>query len=136
MSGGVESLASLERPATGRSFGESDMHQKVKVIFARTLVVAALFGAGSLAINALAASHREAPLTANDPTADNTDFYMFRSWTNPSNVVFVMNVSPGQEPGAGPNYYNFGDDVLYRISVDTNADQLEIRHQFSDHQSH
>src|SRR5207248_9139068 len=28
----------------------------------------------------------------------------------------------GEEPGAGPNYYNFGDDVLYRINVDTDAD--------------
>lgn len=70
----------------------------------------------------MAASHREAPLIANDPTADNTDFYMFRSWTNPDNVVFILNTNPAQEPGAGPNYFNFGDDVLYRINVDTNAD--------------
>ncbi|MEO8565095.1 MAG: DUF4331 domain-containing protein [Betaproteobacteria bacterium] len=27
-----------------------------------------------------------------------------------------------QEPGAGPNYFNFADDVLYRINIDTNAD--------------
>ena len=47
---------------------------------------------------------------------------MFRSWTNPGNVVFILNTIPLQEPGGGPNYYNFGDDVLYRINVDTNAD--------------
>ena len=78
---------------------------------------ATLFGAA-----AMAASHREAPQIANDPAADNTDFYMFRSWANPANVVFILNVIPVQEPGGGPNYYNFGDDVLYRINVDTDAD--------------
>jgi hypothetical protein len=74
---------------------------------------------------AFAASHREAPQIANDPAADNTDFYMFRSWTNPANVVFILNAIPVQEPGGGPNYYNFGDDVLYSINVDTDADGRE-----------
>jgi len=88
-----------------------------RIIGGITLCAAVLWSGG-----ALAASHREAPLIANDPSADNTDFYMFRSWTNPDNVVFILNVIPGQEPGAGPNYFNFGDDVLYRINVDTNSD--------------
>ena len=73
----------------------------------------------------MAASHREAPLIAGDPAADNTDFYMFRSWSNPANVVFILNVNPVQEPSGGPNYYNFGDDVLYRVNVDTDADGEE-----------
>jgi hypothetical protein len=85
----------------------------------------ALCGAAAWSSGALAASHREAPLIAQDPTADNTDFYMFRSWTNPDNVVFILNAIPLQDPGGGPNYYNFGDDVLYRINVDTNADGEE-----------
>jgi hypothetical protein len=88
-----------------------------RIIGGITLCAAVLWSGG-----AFAASHREAPLIANDPSADNTDFYMFRSWTNPDNVVFILNVIPGQEPGAGPNYFNFGDDVLYRINVDTNSD--------------
>lgn len=88
-----------------------------RIIGGITLCAAVLWSGG-----ALAASHREAPLIANDPSADNTDFYMFRSWTNPDNVVFILNVIPGQEPGAGPNYFNFGDDVLYRINVDANGD--------------
>jgi hypothetical protein len=50
---------------------------------------------------------------------------MFRSWTNPGNVVFILNTIPLQDPGGGPNYYNFGDDVLYKINVDTNADGQE-----------
>ena len=89
---------------------------------ARIIGAAAFCGAALASAGAFAASHREAPLIANDPTADNTDFYMFRSWTNPANVVFIVNVIPAEEPSAGPNYFNFGDDVLYRINVDTNAD--------------
>src|SRR6478735_6966020 len=89
---------------------------------ARIIGAAAFCGAALASVGALAASHREAPLIANDPAADNTDFYLFRSWTNPANVVFIMNVIPAQEPSAGPNYFNFADDVLYKINVDTNGD--------------
>src|SRR6266849_6783129 len=71
---------------------------------------------------AWAASHREAPLIALDPAADNTDVYFFRSWEDPSKVVFIMNVLPGQEPGDGPNYFNFDDTVLYSIKIDNNQD--------------
>jgi hypothetical protein len=69
-----------------------------------------------------AASHREAPLIALDPTADITDVYAFRSWTDTSKAVFIMNVIPAQEPSSGPNYFNFNDDVLYEIHLDTNQD--------------
>lgn len=90
---------------------------------ARTLLVAATLAAGSFtAGTALAASHREAPLIANDPTADITDVYFFRSWQNANNVVMIMNVVPGQEPSSGPNYFSFGDDVLYAFHLDTNGD--------------
>ncbi len=92
------------------------MKSVARIMGAVTLCAAALWSSGTLA-----ASHREAPLIANDPTADNTDFYMFRSWTNPNNVVFILNVIPMQDPGAGPNYFNFGDDVVYRINIDTNG---------------
>ena len=68
------------------------------------------------------ASHREAPLIALDPAADNTDTYAFRSWQDPSKVVFIMNVIPGQDPADGPNYFNFDDDVLYRFHVDNDQD--------------
>jgi Domain of unknown function (DUF4331) len=99
---------------------EKHMHPMTRIAAAVCFCCTALFAATSFG-----ASHREAPQIANDPAADNTDFYMFRSWTNPSNVVFILNVIPGQEPGAGPNYFNFGDDVLYRINVDADADGEE-----------
>ena len=70
---------------------------------------------------ARAASHREAPLIALDPAADITDVYFFRSWEDPSKVVLIMNVLPGQEPSSGPNYFNFDDQVLYAFHIDTNA---------------
>lgn len=71
---------------------------------------------------AFAASHREAPLIALDPAADITDVYAFRSWEDTSKLVFIMNVIPGQEPSAGPNYFNFDDKVAYEIHLDTNQD--------------
>ncbi|ULA64119.1 MAG: conserved exported protein of unknown function [Nitrospira sp.] len=73
---------------------------------------------------AFAASHREAPLIANDPAADITDFYFFRSWNDPDKAVLIMNVIPGQEPGSGPNYFNFADDVLYEIHIDNNKNNV------------
>jgi hypothetical protein len=73
---------------------------------------------------AQAASHREAPLIANDPPADITDFYMFRS-TEPGQsdkVDLVMDVIPFEEPSGGPNYYNFDPSVAYTFHVDNNKD--------------
>ena len=72
----------------------------------------------------LAASHREAPLIANDPTADITDFYFFRSWEDADKAILIMNVIPSQEPGSGPNYFNFADDVLYEIHIDNNKNNI------------
>ncbi|MBK9307820.1 MAG: DUF4331 family protein [Nitrospira sp.] len=73
---------------------------------------------------ALAASHREAPLIANDPTADITDFYFFRSWQDSVKAILIMNVIPSQEAGSGPNYFNFADGVLYEIHVDNNKNNI------------
>ncbi len=86
------------------------------------VIVMALMTLTTTAPIARAASHREAPLIALDPAADNTDTYVFRSWQDPSKVVFIMNVIPGQDPADGPNYFNFDDDVVYRFSIDNNQD--------------
>lgn len=82
--------------------------------------------------SAFAASHREAPLIAMDPVADITDFYAFRSWEDPEKAVLIMNVIPTQEPSAGPNYFNFGDEVLYEIYIDNNQNNIarDITYQF------
>jgi hypothetical protein len=62
-------------------------------------------------------SHREAPEISKDPVADSTDVYAFVSPSNPDNVVLIANYVPLQAPDGGPNFYEFGDDVIYEIHV-------------------
>jgi Domain of unknown function (DUF4331) len=68
-----------------------------------------------------ASSHREAPLISNDPLADNTDLYVFKSPTNAENIVMIANYIPFEHPAGGPNWYSFGERVRYEIHVDNNA---------------
>lgn len=80
---------------------------------------------------AMASSHREAPLISNDPVADNTDSYAFVSPDNTHTVTFVGNWLPFEEPAGGPNFYRFGDDVLYEFHVFNNTDRrADITYQF------
>ena len=69
----------------------------------------------------LASSHREAPLISNDPLADNTDVYAFKSPTNPENIVLIANYIPFEHPAGGPNWTTFGERVRYEIHVDNDA---------------
>jgi len=80
-----------------------------------------------------AASHRDAPLIKEDPTADNTDVYAFVSTEEgrQDHVTLLSNFIPLEEPGEGPNYYHFSDNVLYEVMVDTNGDAKEdLTYQF------
>src|ERR1700687_622361 len=65
-----------------------------------------------------ASSHREAPITALDHTADITDFYAFVSYDHPDRVTFILNVDPFLQPSNGPNYFPFDPSVLYEIKID------------------
>src|SRR5690348_16534236 len=69
-----------------------------------------------------ASSHREAPLIAEDPSADLTDLYAFRSPDKPTTVTLLANVIPGEDPAAGPNWYTFSPGARYNIKVDTDGD--------------
>ena len=89
---------------------------------ATAMSLSALMALTTMTPLAHAASHREAPLIALDPAADNTDTYFFRSWQDPNKVVFIANVIPGQDPADGPNYFNFDDEILYAVNVDNNQD--------------
>jgi hypothetical protein len=71
-----------------------------------------------------ASSHREAPITALDHTADITDFYAFVSYDHPDRVTFIMNVDPFLEPSNGPNFFPFDPNVLYQIKIDNDHDAL------------
>ena len=78
-----------------------------------------------------ASSHREAPLISGDPQADNTDVYAFMSPDTPDNVTLIASFLPFEDPSGGPNFYKFGDNVLYEIKIDNNGDGVEdITYQF------
>jgi Domain of unknown function (DUF4331) len=67
-------------------------------------------------------SHREAPAIAKDPVADSTDLYAFVSPDAPGTVTLIANYIPLESPAGGPNFFEFGDDVLYAIYVDNDGD--------------
>lgn len=71
-----------------------------------------------------ASSHREAPLIADDPLADNTDLYAFRSPDNPEMITIIANYIPLQLPHGGPNYYTFGENIRYEIHIDNDITTL------------
>ncbi len=67
-------------------------------------------------------SHREAPEISKDPVADNTDVYAFVSPDDDKTVTLIANFVPLQSPDGGPNFFAFGNDVLYEIHVYNNND--------------
>ena len=84
-------------------------------------LTAMLLCATTFAITASASSHREAPLISNDPLADNTDVYAFRSPADSSKIILIANYIPFEHPAGGPNYYDFGENIRYEIHVDNNT---------------
>lgn len=70
-----------------------------------------------------ASSHMDAPLITLDPSANTTDVYAFvRLAAGQKVLVTALGVYPHEEPGVGPNAYNFDDNVLYEIHVATGED--------------
>ncbi len=82
-----------------------------------------------------ASSHREAPLIADDPLADNTDVYAFRDPSDPEMVNIIANFIPFQLPQGGPNYYHFGENIRYEIHIKNDptraGDDLTFRFTFT-----
>ncbi len=68
-----------------------------------------------------ASSHREAPLISNDPLADNTDVYAFKSPTDAEKIVLIANYIPFEDSNGGPNWYTFGERIQYEIHVKNKA---------------
>ena len=103
------------------------MKQKTKQILAATLGVLALLPSG-----VRASSHMDAPLITRDPSANTTDVYAFVNSDNgKKSLVVALGVYPHEEPGVGPNKYNFDDNVLYEIHVATGADVAAGKPTFS-----
>jgi len=92
--------------------------KRLKLFLAMAMVV--LVPAGMFA-----SSHREAPVTALDHSADVTDWYAFVSYDHPDRVTMILNVDPLLEPANGPNYFPFDPNVLYEMKVDNNRDGVE-----------
>lgn len=105
-----------------------------KLVLLGALVVLAFALAGAIEFAprvAGASSHREAPLISQDPAADNTDVYFFRSPDAPDTVTLIANFYPYEGPAGGPNFYRFGDDVRYELNIDNNGDaSADIRYFF------
>jgi Domain of unknown function (DUF4331) len=79
----------------------------------------------------LASSHREAPLIAGDPAADNTDLYAFVSPNDPNSLTIIANYVPLEEPAGGPNFFPFDPAVRYEIHVDNNGDgKSDVNYEF------
>src|SRR6478752_613127 len=88
-----------------------------------TLIAAAVTAALAAALGAVAigagSSHREAPLTSLDPTADNTDVYAYVANDAQDAVTLVA------------NWVRFDDRAHYYINVDNTGDgKPDLRYLF------
>jgi hypothetical protein len=79
----------------------------------------------------LASSHREAPLIAGDPAADNTDLYAFLDPNDNTKLTIIANYVPLEEPAGGPNFFPFDPTVRYEIKIDNNGDgKADVTYRF------
>ena len=98
-----------------------NLHKRILRV-AAVASVAAVFAGLALKNDWIdASSHREAPLIANDPLADNTDLYAFRSPDDTNTVTIIAAYVPAELPQGGPNYYSFGPNVRYEVHVTMEA---------------
>jgi hypothetical protein len=98
----------------------------------KKLAFAAVLAAAAIAVAlSFGSSHREAPLTALDPTADNTDVYAFTAPDATNDLTVVANWIPFEDPAGGPNFYRFDDRALYWINIDNTGDGVyDVRYLF------
>src|SRR3954454_4076274 len=102
------------------------------VLMRRIALIAALIAAAIAVPLSFGSSHREAPLTSIDPTADDTDLYAFTANDAPGALTVVANWIPFEDPAGGPNFYKFDDRAHYYINVDNTGDGApDVRYQFA-----
>jgi hypothetical protein len=99
----------------------------------KRLIFAAVIAAAAIAVAlSFGSSHREAPLTALDPTADDTDIYAFVAPDATDKLTVIANWIPFEDPAGGPNFYRFDDRAHYYINIDNTGDGVyDIRYQFA-----
>jgi hypothetical protein len=97
----------------------------------RLSIVAALVAIVVAVPLSIGSSHREAPLTSIDPTADDTDVYAYTAKDAQDSLTVVANWVPFEDPAGGPNFYKFDDEARYYINVDNTGDGVyDIRYRF------
>jgi hypothetical protein len=98
-------------------------------LFAALLAVS---GLGLAAGDAAASSHMDAPRITFDDAANTTDVYAFVSERDGRKyLTTALSVYPFEEPGIGPNAYQFDDRVRYEIHVSTGKDMEKGEPTFS-----
>jgi len=95
--------------------------KKCRFLFGKMRALPVFLGLMALGFSSYASSHREAPLISNDPQADNTDLYVFRSPDDTNTITIIANYIPFESPEGGPNYYSFGPNIRYEIHIKNNA---------------
>ena len=89
----------------------------------KLLIALAAVAAAAIAVTvAVGSSHREAPGTMLDPSADDTDLYAFTAKDAPGALTVVGNWIPGQNPANGPNFFRFDDRARYYVNIDNTGD--------------
>jgi len=98
----------------------------------RFLTLLAALAAGAIAVSlSFGSSHREAPGTMLDPSADDTDVYGFVANDAPNSLTLVGNWIPFEDPAGGPNFYRFDDRASYYLNVDNTGDgRYDVRYKF------
>jgi len=97
---------------------------------------AAVALAAILPVQTWASSHMDAPLIVLDPAANTTDVYAFVDVeaNGSKHLNVALGVYPHEEPGIGPNKYNFDENVLYELHValgnDVKAGKPTLSYQF------
>ena len=90
------------------------MFKRLAVLLAPLALLAVV-----IALSVDAADHRDSPSVEDDPSADITDVYAFRSSEDNDNLVVALDVN-GLTPPAEQR--DFGQDVTYNIHVDNTGD--------------
>jgi hypothetical protein len=99
----------------------------------RFIALLAALAASVIAVSlSSGSSHREAPNTAKDPTADDTDVYAFKTADTPESLTVIANWIPFEDPAGGPNFYDFDPKARYYINVDNTGDgRYDVRYRFA-----
>ena len=95
-------------------------------------VIGVAVAIGLAASSAYASSHMDAPLITLDDPANTTDVYAFVSERDGRKyLTTALAVYPFEEPGIGPNAYQFDDNVRYQIHISTGENLAKGRPTYS-----